>query len=164
MFTLFLFLCYVWYCLFIISYICWHGIKEMGNICIIITQRSDLSRDILHWPHDVSRDTHLSSPAVFHQFNFTDVRQLLLYLSVGWLCLSWLYAGLLRGCPPKLNKRLGASGTKRTTMTALIRIRGMAVDAYGATIGCWFNYKGVITCADREKKGETWIKRLNTKH
>lgn len=55
----------------------------MGNICIIITQRSDLSRDILHWPHDVSRDTHLSSPAVFHQFNFTDVRQLLLYLSVG---------------------------------------------------------------------------------
>lgn len=49
-------------------------------------------------------------------------------------------------------------------MTALIRIRGMAVDAYGATIGCWFNYKGVITCADREKKGETWIKRLNTKH
>lgn len=37
-------------------------------------------------------------------------------------------------------------------MTALIRIRGMAVDAYGAAIGCWFNYKGVITCADREKR------------
>lgn len=152
MFTLFLLLRYVWYCLFIISYICWHGSKEMGNICIIITQRSDLSRDILHWPHDVSRDTHLSSPAVFHQFNFTDVRQLLLYLSVGWLCLSWLYAGLLKGCPPKLNKRLGASGTKRTTMTALIRIRGMAVDAYRAAIGCWFNYKGDITCANREKR------------
>lgn len=32
MFTLFLFLRYVWYCLFIISYICWHVTKEMGNI------------------------------------------------------------------------------------------------------------------------------------
>lgn len=120
------------------------------NICIIITQCSDLSREILHWPHDVSHDTHLSSPAVFHQFNA------LWCLSAPSVSVSWLIMSFMalrwasESLPAKLNKRLTASGAKRTTTAALIGIRGMAVDANGAASGRWFSYKRIITCADQK--------------
>lgn len=165
MFTLFLFLRYVWYCLFIISYICWHGTKEMGNITACKHLYYNHTAQWSEQRYTSLATWRLTCPVLLFSTSLTSL------MFVSSFCICQLADYVFHGFTLGFWKAAHLSWTKGLE---LLEQNGQQWRHwYGS--GEWL-LMHIVQLLDAgsiikellpvltEKKGKTWIKRLNTKH